>query len=79
MANINPVPRPVEPPAQTPPPPPGAMPSDSTSMSAVGGAIATVIMAVLGSKGITFPAGMEAGIAVIVATLLGYLPPSGRK
>jgi len=76
MATINPVPRPVEPPAT---PPPGAMPSDSTSLSAVGGAIATVVMAVLGSKGITFPAGMEAGIAVIAATLLGYLPPSGRK
>ena len=79
MANINPVPRPVDPNLTTPPTPPGAMPSDSTSLSAVGGAIATVVMAVLGSKGITFPAGMEAGIAVIAATLLGYLPPSGRK
>jgi hypothetical protein len=78
MSNINPVPKPVEPPA-TPPSPPGAMPSDSTSLSAVGGAIAVVVMAVLGAKHITFPAGVEASIAVIFSTLLGYLPPSGRK
>jgi hypothetical protein len=78
MSTPNPVPEKTQ--AMQPvPPPPGGMPSDSTSLSAVGGAIAVVVMSVLGSKGITFPAGMEAAIAVIASVILGYLPPSGRK
>ena len=77
MNSPNPVPSPQA--MQPVPPPPGAMPSDSTSLSAVGGAIAVVVMAVLGQKGITFPAGVEAAIAVIASTLLGYIPKSGRK
>lgn len=59
--------------------PPGAMPSNSTTATAVGGALATVTIAILGAKGITFPAGVEAALAVIFATLAGYLPASGRK
>ena len=79
MSTPNPIPPAA--PIVTPPVPPkaGLMPSDSTSLSGLGGAVAVIIIAALGAKGITFPAGMEAAIAVIVSTLLGYLPPSGRK
>ena len=60
-------------------PQPGAVPSNSTTASALGGAIAVVTMMVLATKGVTFPAGMEAALAVIFSTLCGYLPASGRK
>jgi hypothetical protein len=67
----------------TPPPQPvtgpGIMPSASTSASALGGAIAAMIIFILGAKGITFPAGAEAALAVIVTTLAGYIPKSGRQ
>lgn len=63
----------------SPNPVPGATPSNSTNMTAAAGALATVTMFILGQKGITFPAGMEAALAVIFATLGGYLPASGRK
>jgi hypothetical protein len=48
-------------------------------MTLVGGAIATVVMAVLGRYGITFQAGVETAMSVIFAAALGYLPASGRK
>lgn len=76
MNQINPV-QPVRPPVE--PPAPGVVPSNSTNMTALGGALATVAMVLLGAKGITFPAGAEAALAVIFATICGYLPASGRK
>jgi hypothetical protein len=53
-------------------------PSGSTTGSALGGALSAVIIYILGRYGITFPAGIEAAIAAIVATVIGYLPASGR-
>ena len=70
-----------QPKTPTPPPsePPGALPSNSTNATALGGAIATLVIGYLGTRGITFPAGYEAALAVVVATLAGYLPKSGRR
>jgi len=66
-------------PMQPVPAPPGASPSNSTSLTALGGALACVVMAVLGANHITFPAGVESALAVIFATICGYFPASGRK
>jgi len=57
----------------------GYVPSNSTVATAFGGAVATVVIAVLGQYKIFFPAGVESAIAVIVATVVGYLPKSGRR
>jgi hypothetical protein len=54
-------------------------PSNSTNGTAVAGALAAILMAILGKYNITFPAGIESAIAVVFATLGGYLPASGRK
>lgn len=61
------------------PPAPGALPSNSTNATALGGAAAALVIGYLGTRGITFPAGYEAALAVIFATLAGYLPRSGRR
>lgn len=58
---------------------PGAAPSNSTTLTAMGGALACVTMAILGANHITFPAGVESALSVIFATICGYLPASGRK
>jgi len=80
MVNINPVPPPVRPPVEAPStPPPGLSPSNSTTATGAAGALAALTVFILGQKGITFPAGMEAAIAVIFATIGGYLPASGRR
>lgn len=62
-----------------PPPAPGLSPSNSTSASVVGGSLATLIIYILAQKGITFPAGAEASLAVLATSLAGYLPKSGRQ
>jgi hypothetical protein len=59
-------------------PPSGAVPSGSTNATAIGAFLAALVMWYLGRQGITFPAGIEAGLAGTFATLLGYLPKSGR-
>ncbi len=85
MNEPNPVPRPVESPVEPPPPPapvppsPGLAPSNSTSASVVGGALATMIIYMLSMKGVVFPAGAESALAVLATALAGYLPASGRK
>ena len=61
------------------PVPTGVVPSNSTTASAAGGSLAAIIIYILSFKGITFPAGMEAALAVVISTLAGYLPASGRK
>lgn len=66
-------------PNPVPTPPPGALPSSSTTATAIGGAVASLAIMILGMKGVTFPAGAESAIAVLVATVAGYLPSSGRK
>lgn len=58
---------------------PRLAPSNSTTASALGGALAAITMAVLGHFNITFPAGIEASLAVVFCTLCGYIPPSGRQ
>lgn len=58
---------------------PGLMPSGSTNASVLGGSLATLIIYILGYKGITFPAGAEAALAVLVTSLAGYIPKSGRQ
>jgi hypothetical protein len=55
------------------------MPSGSTIASGIGGSVAAVVIFILGQFGITLPAGVEAGLAIVVSTLAGYLPASGRK
>ncbi len=60
-------------------PTPGGMPSGSTIASGIGGSVAAVVIFILGQFGITLPAGVEAGLAIVVSTLAGYLPASGRK
>jgi hypothetical protein len=69
----------VSTPMQPIPPPPGASPSNSTTLTAMGGALAAVTMAILGANHVTFPAGIESALAVIFATICGYFPASGRK
>jgi hypothetical protein len=66
-------------PNPVPPPPPGVVPSSSTTATAIGGAVASLSIMALARKGITFPAGAESALAVLVATVAGYLPSSGRK
>ena len=57
----------------------GFAPSGSTNATLIGGALAAITIGVLGKiYGIYFEAGFEAGLAVIFATLVGYLPKSGR-
>lgn len=58
---------------------PGLAPSNSTSASVVGGALATLVIYVLSFKGITLPAGAESAVAVLITALAGYLPKSGRR
>lgn len=72
MSTPNPVPPP-------PPSPPGLAPSGSTNGTAVAGSVAAIIMYILSRYGITFPAGLESEIAILVAALGGYIPKSGRK
>jgi uncharacterized membrane protein len=57
----------------------GFAPSNSTTASALGGAVAVIVIAVCAQFGIYFEAGVEAAIAVIAAAGLGYLPKSGRR
>jgi hypothetical protein len=68
-------------PLPSPPVPgtPGLAPSNSTNATAAAGALATLVIYVASLKGITFPAGIESALAVVFATLGGYLPKSGRK
>jgi len=72
-------PNPIPPFAPAPPPPPSLLPSSSTTGSAIGAALATVIVYGFHTKGIDFPAGMEAAIGAIITVLAGYLPASGRR
>ncbi len=58
---------------------PSLLPSNSTNGTMIGGAVATLIMYGLSMKGITFPAGVESAIAVLISALAGYLPRSGRR
>jgi hypothetical protein len=76
---VPPTPAPSQPPAPAPAPAPGALPSNSTNATALGGAAAALVIGYLGTRGVTFPAGYEAALAVIFATLAGYLPKSGRR
>jgi uncharacterized membrane protein YccC len=62
----------------TPPPPVGLAPSASTVGTGVGVTVASVIIYLLGLKGIFLPAGSEALIAGFVGMLAGYLPKAGR-
>jgi hypothetical protein len=57
----------------------GLVPSGSTSGSMLAGAIATLVVVGFHMKGIDFPAGVEAALAVIFTALGGYLPKSGRR
>lgn len=70
-------PKPVIPPA--PAPEPGALPSNATIGSGIGGALAVLVVMMFHAKGIDFPAGGEAALAVVISTLAGYLPKAGRK
>jgi len=58
---------------------PGFTPSASTTGSAIGAALATIIVYGFHTKGVDFPAGMEAAIGAIITVLAGYLPASGRR
>lgn len=55
-----------------------AVPSNSTNASALGTAVAAVLFIVLSKYGVNLPAGSEAAVAGLLATLAGYLPKSGR-
>ncbi len=68
-----------EPTAPVPSSPPGLTPSNSTNATAIGGALSALVIYCLSLKGITFPAGLESAVAVICATIAGYLPNSGRR
>lgn len=57
----------------------GLAPSNSTNATAIGAFIAATVVWGLGQKQIFFPAGYEALLGGFVATLLGYLPKSGRR
>lgn len=57
---------------------PGLNPSNSTSATALSGSVMVVLMYFLSVKGITFPAGVESAISIIVCTVIGYIPKSGR-
>jgi hypothetical protein len=63
----------------SPNPSPGLTPSASTNATAVGGALATLIIYGLSFAHITLPPGAEAAVAVLVASIAGWLPASGRK
>lgn len=73
-------PNPVPPTGMQPiPPPPGPAPTASTSAGGIAGSAAALIIMFLGMRGITFPAGAEAEIAVLIGFIASYLPASGRK
>lgn len=69
------MPEPIVPPD----PSPGLTPSNSTVASGLGGALAVLTVMGFHSKGIDFPAGGEAALAVVLTTLAGYLPRAGRR
>lgn len=54
-------------------------PSGSTNATLLAGAVAAILMAILEKFGITFRAGFESAIAVLLAAAAGYLPKSGRR
>lgn len=58
----------------------GLAPSSSTTLTLLGGAAATVTMAILDKVWhIHFDGGVESALSVLFAAFLGYLPSSGRK
>jgi hypothetical protein len=62
-----------------PVPSPGLAPSASTTYTALSGAVVALIMYGASLKGVTFPAGIESAMTVVVCSLIGYLPRSGRS
>jgi hypothetical protein len=56
-----------------------ATPSNSTSASALGAALAVILVWVLSLRGVTMPIGVEAAFGGLLSTLAGYLPRSGRQ
>ena len=54
-------------------------PSGSSVASSFGGSLAVIIVFIFHAYGINFPAGVEAAIAVLITTVAGYLPTSGRR
>jgi hypothetical protein len=48
------------------------VPSGSTVATSIGGVIAVGVIAAFHAKGIDFPAGYEAGIAVVINTFVSY-------
>jgi len=82
MSTPTPVPpTPAAPPVAVQPPAPsaGALPNASTVATGTAGAVAALTIMVLAKYGITFPAGAEALLAVVVASIASYIPSSGRK
>ena len=66
-------------PNPVPQPSPGYTPSNSTNLTAVGGALGTIICAALGHFGWPVDGVTQGAIITVCATLLGYLPASGRR
>lgn len=62
-----------------PSPAPGAAPSGSTVGTAAGGLATTIVVWLLGLKGVTVPPEVAAALTAVFGVLAGYLPKSGRK
>jgi hypothetical protein len=58
---------------------PGSAPSGSTNATLVGGSLAVITLAILHAKGITLGPDVEPALAVVFASIAGYIPRSGRS
>lgn len=56
----------------------GWSPSSSTSGSLIGGALSTILIAILKQHGIDIDATTGGAIVMVLSALVGYLPKSGR-
>jgi len=57
---------------------PALTPSNSTTFSALGGALSVIVIWVIGLFHVVIPPEVAASIAVVVSTFAGYIPRSGR-
>lgn len=62
-----------------PTPGPGLKPSSSTVGSGVGGALALIVISIIGAFHYNISPELAASITLICGTLAGYLPASGRS
>lgn len=58
---------------------PKVAPSASTVATGLSGAVTIIVIWIIGQRGVVIPPEIAAAITVVISTLTGYLPRSGRS